>query len=1033
MPPAKGLYEDLITHALEAALEGVDPRLVERGAMGGDLRPELLAAYVHDACLRALHAMPAGESQAANQVALANEVLAALGDTVDLPDEAVADAVNFLSEIGARPTGVAEFSPTVRPIGSLRRSGLLVNGRRDVQVASEIQKEIPSADRIDLLCAFVRFSGLRLFQRELEEASRRGAEVRVITTVYTGSTERRALDALVGMGARVKVSFDTARTRLHAKAWLFHRETGRHTAYIGSSNLTHSAQVDGLEWNVRVTAADNPDIVERFSATFDQYWSEPDFRDYSATEDEAARLDRALAPATGADPDLPLALLIDVDPKPHQDEALSALRVERERGHMRNLVVAATGTGKTWIAAFDYKQLRRAGTCESLLFVAHRESILSQSRAVFRLVLKDPSFGEMLVAGQRPERGQHLFASIQSLQSRLGELDVGAYDMVIVDEFHHAEAATYRRLEALTPTVLLGLTATPERADGQSIMHWFDNRVAYESRLWDALDQGLLCPFHYFGVSDSVDLRAVTFQRGRLHQAELEDVLTGDHMRARRVADAVAEYVTDPHSMKALGFCAGVAHAQAMARAFNRFGLPAVALDATTPVAQRSYETGRLRSGELRAIFTVDLFNEGVDIPEVDTVLMLRPTESATVFLQQLGRGLRLHDNKSVLTVLDFIHAMPAQYQYDIRYRALIGGTRLQTQKAVEAGFPSLPPGCVIRLDRAAQATVVNSLRSFSLGSRAALAHELASLGPEARLPLFVHEAGVTLEDVYARPGSRHSFTDLRQRAGFTGEVETPPELLRAIGRMMHVDDPERFRVWADLLSSDLAPDPERMSPRERRVADMLVASLFHARVAFSDLVSHLSVLWQSEPFRFELIDLFELLEDRARHETVSLGNDEVPLASHGTYSLREIVAAFGLRDSNGKLPQLREGVYWDEATQTDLLFVTFEKSDSDYSPATRYADYPIAPGVLHWESQNSTTPDGVVGTRYRTHAKHGTRVLIFARERKKDARGETLPYCCLGYAQYLRHDGAKPMRITWQLERPMPASLYQAGKVVAG
>ena len=472
-----------------------------------------------------------------------------------------------LRDCSSRPPTDADWATRLRrspPTLSLRRTGLLVNGRRDVQIASEIAREIPSADRIDLLCAFVRHSGLRLFRSELEARARAGARVRVIASVYTGSTERRALDALIALGARVKVSYEIARTRLHAKAWLFHRDSGLHTAYIGSSNLTHAAQVDGLEWNVRVSAAENPEVIERFAATFEQYWQEPEFEDYEPGRD-TERLDRALSRQShGGSPDdgLDISLLVDVAPKPHQDVALEALKAERQTGHCRNLIVAATGTGKTWIAAFDFKQLRKEGKGDSLLFVAHRDEILRQSQQVFQLVLREPGFGERLIGGERPRSGRHVFASVQSLANRTDDIEPDGFDVVIVDEFHHAAAASYDRLlKRLRPKSLLGLTATPERADGKSVLEWFDGRIAFESRLWDALDQGLLCPFHYFGVDDTADLSTVRFERGRYVAGDLDNVLTGDHVRALRVRHAVEEYVTDPHRMRALGFCAGVAHA----------------------------------------------------------------------------------------------------------------------------------------------------------------------------------------------------------------------------------------------------------------------------------------------------------------------------------------------------------------------------------------------------------------------------------------------------------------------------------------
>ena len=506
-------------------------------------------------------------------------------------EDRVAEAARLLIEAADRG-GLGDSPPPLpRPTLSLRRTGLLVNGRRDVQIASEIAREIPSADRIDLLCAFVRHSGLRLFRSELDARARAGARVRVIASVYTGSTERRALDALIALGAQVKVSYEIARTRLHAKAWLFHRESGLHTAYIGSSNLTHTAQVEGLEWNVRVSAAENPEVIERFEATFEQYWQEPEFEDYEPGRD-ADRLDRALSRQShGGSPDdgLDISLLVDVAPKPHQAVALEALESERQNGHCRNLVVAATGTGKTWIAAFDFKRLRNEGKGDSLLFVAHRDEILRQSQQIFQLVLREPGFGERLVGGERPHSGRHVFASVQSLAKRVDDIEPDGFDVVIVDEFHHAAAASYDRLlKRLTPKILLGLTATPERADGKSVLEWFDGRIAFESRLWDALDQGLLCPFHYFGVNDTTDLSAVRFERGRYVAGDLDNVLTGDDMCGLCASATPSRNTCRTHvGCETLGFCAGVAHAHFMAGQFNRFGYEAVALDGDTPRDER--------------------------------------------------------------------------------------------------------------------------------------------------------------------------------------------------------------------------------------------------------------------------------------------------------------------------------------------------------------------------------------------------------------------------------------------------------------
>ena len=725
----------------------------------------------------------------------------------------------------------------------------------------------------------------------------------------------------------------------------------------------------------------------------------------------------------------------EVRAKPFQDQILEALDAERRRSHLKNLVVAPTGTGKTWVSAFDYARLRAEGF-ERLLFVAHRDEILRQSQEVFQKVLNDAEFGERYIGSERPERWDHVFASIQSLHRGLDHVDPDRFDVVIVDEFHHAEATTYRRLLGyLRPKVLIGLTATPERADGKEILHWFDDRVASEMRLWDALDQGLLCPFHYLGVSDGTDLRGVGFQRGRYVASELEGVLTGDDVRAARIIDAVREWILDPTQMRALGFCVGVAHAHFMARRFTEAGLPAIALEGETDPEVRRDAVDQLRRGELRAIFTVDLFNEGVDIPEVDTLLLLRPTESATIFLQQLGRGLRWAPGKSVLTVIDFIGQAHAEYRFDIKFRALLGGTRRQLERAVEERFPLMPPGCAIRLDEISQSIVLDNLRSAIKSTRRLLVDDLRGMPPTTRLPQFLEASSFDLQDVYNNPSGGTTFTTARRSAGHLRGAPDPAEsdFGKAIGRMLHVDDEERFDRWMTWLSREDPPQPLSADTRDGRLLLMLFAALGQRRQPVADLRRALEPLWRYEPLRTEVVDLLSVLRERVRLDPSLIDPDGiVPLQSHATYGLYEIVAAYNLV-SKGVLREIREGVVWAEAAATDVLLVTINKAERDYSPTTRYEDYPISPTLFQWESQSRTATNSPTGQRYINHARRGSKVVLFVREDRDDDRAESNPYVCLGLAHHVSHKRDRPMQIVWELERPMPTELFQRAKVAAG
>jgi len=641
MPPLRpGLYEILLTELLSQRLADGDasgsPEFEElRNAEAADR----LALHIATVVERAIEALPERE-RARLGARIARELIAhaAIGAKASaLTAESPKDPPQILRAIRTiLPDGSAAVAET--PLIPLLDTTLLTNAPGEPRVGHQLNAEIASADRIDVVMAFIRRSGIAPLRESLRRHVENGRPLRVLTTVYTGSTESSALRMLRELGADVRVSYDTGATRLHAKAWLFHRDSGFSTAYVGSSNLTHSAQVTGLEWNVRVSAARNRGVIEKIAAVFESYWATPEFEPF-----DAARFADAVTAVSSRGPGITLSP-IEIRLDPFQERLLEQIELAREQGHHRNLLVSATGTGKTVMAAVDYARLRKTLPRARLLFVAHREEILRQSLATFAHALRDASFGELWVGGNRPTEFEHVFASIQSLAaSGLATLDPEHFDVVIFDEFHHAAAQTYRRLlEKIRPRELLGLTATPERSDGVSILEWFDGRIAAELRLWDAIDQHRLTPFAYYGIADDLDLREVPWTRGTGYDVEgVTKLITSTDVWARRVLHQFLERVDDVGQARALGFCVSVAHARFMARVFGEHGVRAAAVWADTPDHEREQALRDLAAGRLNVLFSVDLFNEGVDVPLVDTLLMLRPTDSPLLFLQQLGRGLR--------------------------------------------------------------------------------------------------------------------------------------------------------------------------------------------------------------------------------------------------------------------------------------------------------------------------------------------------------------------------------------------------------
>jgi hypothetical protein len=614
--------------------------------------------------------------------------------------------------------------------------------------------------------------------------------------------------------------------------------------------------------------------------------------------------------------------------------------------------------------------------------------------------------------------------------NQLAQIAPDYFDVVIVDEFHHAAADTYDALlDHLKPRVLLGLTATPERADGQSILKWFDGRVASELRLWKALDQGLLSPFQYFGVGGAPDVSAVSWSRGRYDSAELSNVYTADHIFAKRVLQEVAKKVTDPTKMRALGFCVDIAHAEFMANVFNDAGLRSAPVSANTKDADRAKHLQELGRGDLRCIFSVDLFNEGIDLPDVDTVMFLRPTESATVFLQQLGRGLRRSERKECLTVLDFIGDAHRRFRFDLRYRAIVGGTRRSVEREIDEGFPMLPSGCTIQLDRQAQRIVLDNIRGQLGAGIKGLVDDLRGVGAAATLADFLTKAGIEPEDLYA---NGRYWTALRREAGFETRPVGPDDqrIGRALSRMLHIDDSSRLDGIRAFVRGSLPRADDTDAPQR----DLFVL-LGHLHESYSQLSAAWTALWNSDALRDEIDQLLGVIADRVRRTTIALsgGLAGVPLRVHATYSLDEIMAGFDERNSKDGVKRIQLGVHYIKKRRCDLLFVTLEKSEKEYSPTTLYNDYAISPTRFHWETQSGCHEGTPAGRRYIDSKVGRDHVVIFVRQRRNDARGETMPYLFLGEARYATHRGKRPMQIEWDLTEAMPAWFYQETKVAAG
>lgn len=917
--------------------------------------------------------------------------------------------------------------PLIRPQAGFRVSYLFTGGQGPVALGTEIERDIASADRVSLIVSFLKLAGVNLIYDALSAfCNQAGHTLRIITTTYCGITEARAVERLAQLpNTEIRVSYNTAIERLHAKAYIFERNSGMDTAYIGSSNLSKSAQTDGLEWNIRVTNVENPHIIRTALATFERYWDSPNFEDYrdgGLTRFIEQTGQARISPAGEATRLTAFTLL------PHQKQLLDRLAAVRQQGITRNLIVAATGTGKTVVSAFDYRAFALAHpTARRLLFVAHREEILKQSLATYRSVLVDANFGQLWVGGNRPaDPAGSLFVSVQTLRSHLdyfSTLPADYYDYIVIDEAHHSAADSYRPIfgHFTRPQLLIGLTATPERMDGHSLLPDFDHMISAEMRLPQALDEGLLTPFQYLCISDPTDLTDDSLMQGlRYVPARMVPRLCRRE-RVDLIVDRLRYYLPDEQAVRALCFCATKEHADYMATELKREGLRAESLTSDN-TGERERLRKALATGQINYLCVVDIFNEGVDIPEIDTVLFLRPTESLTIFLQQLGRGLRLAPGKQLLTVMDFVSQYNNHYDYASRFRALMTRTDKPMAREVREGFTLLPRGCSIHMEEVAQRYVLQSIRQ-AVYRLPRLVREIVAAGPAATLEGFVESHDIDLELIYTQ---RRCWTMLRRAAGFVdyADDDTTRRLTKGLGSLIHTGSLAYLRFIRRVARQGSVLDAEKLNADEQTYALMLYYALFQepiTKVGVASIYEALARLSGYPHFTAELGELATYLMKRldAVTQPVGMGLPET-LEVHGCYTREEVFIIMGRQTAERRMQGNVAGVFAFNECNTEAFFVTLNKADRYFSPTTRYEDFVISERRFHWQSQNRDAHENRQGQRFIRQRETGRKFLLFVREDKHDGYGNTCPFHCFGLVDYVSSHGDRPMNIVWQVEQPV-------------
>ena len=1042
-----GLYEQLINKLIANKLDllSTDTYFIKSTQLDKEEASRYLSLYLSETIKFALNEIK-DEHKTLKQIELSNKIIQLLIN--ELPDVELSDNLidnngkilnAVFSKLDNPIVGLENWLKEITPYTRLSQSELFTGNNVGISLESEIKKEIRSADEICWLVSFIRFSGIRIFEKELLEFTNSGKRLRIITTTYMGATEPRAIEFLSGLkNTEIKISYNSDHERLHAKAYLFLRNSGFSTGYIGSSNISRSALTSGLEWNVKITSKEIAHIIDKFKKTFETYWVDSDFEKYEFNKDKDKLL-AALKQQKSFDKTV-ISTFFDLKPSHNQEEILERLRSEREvHNRFRNLIVAATGTGKTVVSAFDYKRFKDANPRARLLFVAHKKEILEQARQTFQHVLRDANFGQLWVDGIEPDSYEYVFASIFTLANRINKLQLteSFYDFIIIDEVHHIAAQSYRPvLVKFKPTILLGLTATPERHDGGDILEDFSGVIASEIRLPEALNRKLLSPFQYFALSDNVDLTKVSWVKGRYDVNELSKLYTESDRRTNDILNNCRKYLTDVNDVRALGFCVSIDHARYMFEKFTIHGLKAAYLTSENSEMRNELRM-QLRNKEINFLFVRDIFNEGVDIPEIDTVLFLRPTESLTIFLQQLGRGLRLADNKECLTVLDFVGYGNPNYDFEQKFRSLVGKTQTPITKEIEDEFPHLPLGCSIVLEKKAKEVILDNIRAAISFKRNQIIKKIQDFEHHSSLPLtfinFIELNHVEPQRIYKRDSWKKLCVEARVIERFLEPNEK--EIAGCIRRLLRCNSISFLKFLKDLIESDF--DISNLNQEQDIMLLMFHYDIWQndgSKNGFSSIKQSIEQLSKNTVMVSELLEVVNYLISKVDfiEKDIDLGFP-FPLKIHSRYNRSEILVATGLHKFD-KASSNREGVAVNKELNIESLFITLKKSEKEYSPSTLYDDYAINETLFHWQSQNATTPESPKGLSYINHNTKDKRILLFVREQNDDEFRFTMPYVFLGEAKYIKSSGSKPMNIEWQLHEPMPAYIWkESGKLAIG
>lgn len=916
---------------------------------------------------------------------------------------------------------------------------------------NELKKSLNGCKSFHFSVAFINFSGLQLLLEDLREAERNNIKGQIITSTYLNFTDPSALERLTKFSnLELKIFIADKKRGFHTKAYIFEYED-YYKIYIGSSNITQSALRSNEEWNVKIISKKD----EKFSVSIMQ--------EYKRILDETIYVDdkflnqyrKIISEINKYNNNIKKILLKEnfeeIKPNIMQKKAIENLKRLRKHGGKRSLVIAATGTGKTYMSAFDVREFNP----KRVLFIVHREDILRKAMHDYSKIIVDKKLG--LFTGNIKERySDYIFSTIQTISRYYKNFNKEYFDYIVIDEAHHAAAETYTRIiNYFNPKFLLGMTATPERSQGQDIFSIFDNNIALEVRLSEALEEELVVPFHYFGITDisgvdlsDVDLNNISEVTKRLRVNERVDY----------IIEKINFYGHDGDVLKAVGFCVSVEHAQYMEKEFNKRGIKSVALSSKDSVERRAEFIKRLEDedDDLKVIFTVDLFNEGVDIPSINMVLMLRPTNSSIIFIQQLGRGLRKSYGKEFLTVLDFIGNHNKVFLIAIALNGARYYDKDSLKVSIATDFANIPGCTYIQMDRVAKERILEQIDSENFNSIKYIKEEYnefkkmnSGVVPKLLVDYLKFEGAANpIKFMKINNNKSKTYLGFLEKVGEDIEEikllenEEFTKILKDLSGQLPLKRPFEFIILRYLILNKCANLEELNNEILKYIESVDLDTIRHSIECllgkYYDTIQlkNKIILIREEENRYyltkEFLEVLEKIEFKIyiedcinygllRYEK-EFGEKNYGVPFFKLYNQYQMIDAAILSNYRKTHSSFRGSGLLTNNNEW-FLFIDLHK-EKDIKESINYKDKFINREVFQWQTPNSTSLSSERGRKLINNVESNIKLHLFVRKYKEiDKKVE--PYIYIGKGDVIKYEGEKPITLELKLRNKIPIKLY--------